>query len=158
MVPQRSGKIINICSVFSFLGGRMSSAYAATKHGIAGLTKAYCDELVTSGAVVANANGRNDAAALRTAVAAIVLESVRLNLALRNYGAARDGERLAIERYGETAQLRAYEGEALLGTAQAPAELPLQLRARGLNKRDQKEADARELARLFDVVEAIVLR
>jgi NAD(P)-dependent dehydrogenase (short-subunit alcohol dehydrogenase family) len=45
MVPQRSGKIINICSMFSFLGGRMSSAYAATKHGIAGLTKAYCDEL-----------------------------------------------------------------------------------------------------------------
>ena len=45
MVPQSSGKIINICSVFSYLGGRWSSAYAATKHGIAGLTKAYCDEL-----------------------------------------------------------------------------------------------------------------
>jgi NAD(P)-dependent dehydrogenase (short-subunit alcohol dehydrogenase family) len=45
MVPQRSGKIINICSMFTFLGGRLSPAYAATKHGIAGLTKAYCDEL-----------------------------------------------------------------------------------------------------------------
>jgi len=45
MVPQRSGKIINICSVFSFLGGQRSPAYAATKHGLAGLTKAYCDEL-----------------------------------------------------------------------------------------------------------------
>ena len=45
MVPQRSGKIINICSVFTFLGGRLSPAYAASKHGIAGLTKAYCDEL-----------------------------------------------------------------------------------------------------------------
>ena len=45
MVPQRSGKIINICSVFTFLGGRLSPAYAATKHGLAGLTKAYCDEL-----------------------------------------------------------------------------------------------------------------
>jgi len=45
MVQQRSGKIINICSMFSFLGGRLSPAYAATKHGIAGLTKAYCDEL-----------------------------------------------------------------------------------------------------------------
>jgi NAD(P)-dependent dehydrogenase (short-subunit alcohol dehydrogenase family) len=44
-VPQRSGKIINICSLFSFLGGRWSSAYAATKHGLAGFTKAYCDEL-----------------------------------------------------------------------------------------------------------------
>ncbi len=45
MVPQRNGKIINICSLFSFLGGRWSPAYAASKHGIAGLTKAYCDEL-----------------------------------------------------------------------------------------------------------------
>jgi NAD(P)-dependent dehydrogenase (short-subunit alcohol dehydrogenase family) len=45
MIPQRSGKIINICSLFSFLGGRGSSAYSATKHGLAGLTKAYCDEL-----------------------------------------------------------------------------------------------------------------
>ena len=45
MIPQRSGKIINICSLFSYLGGRWSPAYAATKHGLAGLTKAYCDEL-----------------------------------------------------------------------------------------------------------------
>ncbi len=28
-----------------YLGGRWSSAYAATKHGLAGFTKAYCDEL-----------------------------------------------------------------------------------------------------------------
>lgn len=45
MIPQRSGKIVNIASLFSFLGGRQSPAYAATKHGIAGFTKAYCDEL-----------------------------------------------------------------------------------------------------------------
>ena len=45
MVPQKAGKIINICSLFSYLGGRMSPAYAASKHGLAGLTKAYCDEL-----------------------------------------------------------------------------------------------------------------
>jgi NAD(P)-dependent dehydrogenase (short-subunit alcohol dehydrogenase family) len=49
MVPQASGKIINICSLFSFLGGRWSSAYAATKHGLAGFTKAYADELAESG-------------------------------------------------------------------------------------------------------------
>jgi len=52
MVPRRSGKIINVCSVFSFLGGRWSPAYAATKHGIAGLTKAYCDELAPFGVQV----------------------------------------------------------------------------------------------------------
>ncbi|RII15876.1 2-dehydro-3-deoxy-D-gluconate 5-dehydrogenase [Streptomyces sp. YIM 130001] len=45
MIEQRSGKIINIASLFSFLGGRMSPAYAASKHGIVGFTKAYCDEL-----------------------------------------------------------------------------------------------------------------
>jgi NAD(P)-dependent dehydrogenase (short-subunit alcohol dehydrogenase family) len=45
MIPQKSGKMINICSMFSFLGGQQSPAYAASKHGIAGLTKAYCDEL-----------------------------------------------------------------------------------------------------------------
>ncbi len=45
MIPQKSGKIINIGSMFSYLGGQWSPAYAATKHGIAGLTKAYCDEL-----------------------------------------------------------------------------------------------------------------
>ncbi len=45
MIPQRSGKIINICSLFSYLGGQWSPAYAATKHGLAGFTKAYCDEL-----------------------------------------------------------------------------------------------------------------
>ena len=45
MVPRRRGKIVNICSVFTFLGGRRSPVYASTKHGIAGLTKAYCDEL-----------------------------------------------------------------------------------------------------------------
>ena len=45
MARQGSGKIINIASLFSFLGGRQSPAYAATKAGIVGFTKAYCDEL-----------------------------------------------------------------------------------------------------------------
>ena len=45
MIEQKSGKIINIASLFSFLGGQKSPAYASTKHGIAGLTKSMCDEL-----------------------------------------------------------------------------------------------------------------
>ena len=45
MIPQKSGKIINICSLFSYLGGLGSPAYAAMKHGLFGLTKAYADEL-----------------------------------------------------------------------------------------------------------------
>lgn len=45
MISQRSGKIINIASLFAFLGGKWSPAYASTKHGLVGLTKAMCDEL-----------------------------------------------------------------------------------------------------------------
>lgn len=45
MIDQGSGKIINIASLFAFLGGLGSPAYAATKHGIAGLTRAHADEL-----------------------------------------------------------------------------------------------------------------
>ncbi len=45
MIPRKSGKIINVCSLYSYLGGQWSPAYAATKHGLAGFTKAYCDEL-----------------------------------------------------------------------------------------------------------------
>ncbi|GAA1487955.1 SDR family oxidoreductase [Brachybacterium sacelli] len=48
-VEQGSGKIINIASLFAFLGGQSSPAYAATKHGIVGFTKAYCDELAQHG-------------------------------------------------------------------------------------------------------------
>ncbi|WP_282828453.1 SDR family oxidoreductase [Gulosibacter sediminis] len=49
MIPRGSGKMINIASLFAFLGGLDSPAYAATKHGIAGLTKAYADELGAHG-------------------------------------------------------------------------------------------------------------
>lgn len=45
MIKQKNGKIINIASLFAFLGGQWSPAYAATKHGIVGLTKSMCDEL-----------------------------------------------------------------------------------------------------------------
>jgi 2-deoxy-D-gluconate 3-dehydrogenase len=45
MIKQNRGKIINIGSLLSFMGGQWSPAYAATKHGIVGLTKAMCDEL-----------------------------------------------------------------------------------------------------------------
>lgn len=45
MIPQKSGKIINICSLFSYLGGLGSPAYAAMKTGLVGFTKAYADEL-----------------------------------------------------------------------------------------------------------------
>jgi 2-deoxy-D-gluconate 3-dehydrogenase len=44
MIVRRSGKIINIASLLSFSGGITVPAYAASKHGIAGLTKALANE------------------------------------------------------------------------------------------------------------------
>lgn len=45
MVSQKSGKIINICSMLSFQGGKFVPAYTASKHGVAGMTKAFANEL-----------------------------------------------------------------------------------------------------------------
>jgi gluconate 5-dehydrogenase len=44
MIPRRTGKIINICSVQSQLGRPTIAPYAATKGGVAMLTKAMCVE------------------------------------------------------------------------------------------------------------------
>lgn len=52
MAERGSGKVINIASLYSFLGGLNSPAYAATKHGIVGFTRAYADELGASGVQV----------------------------------------------------------------------------------------------------------
>lgn len=44
MVARGSGKIINVASLLSFSGGITVPSYAASKHGIAGLTKALANE------------------------------------------------------------------------------------------------------------------
>ncbi|MDR1443822.1 MAG: SDR family oxidoreductase [Treponema sp.] len=44
MIRRRSGKIINICSIQSYLGGVNVSAYAASKHAVAGITRALANE------------------------------------------------------------------------------------------------------------------
>ncbi len=43
---QKSGKIINIGSMLSFQGGKYIPSYTASKHGVAGLTKAFASEMV----------------------------------------------------------------------------------------------------------------
>jgi 2-dehydro-3-deoxy-D-gluconate 5-dehydrogenase len=44
MLAQGRGKIVNIASLLSFQGGWTVPAYAAAKHGVAGLTKALANE------------------------------------------------------------------------------------------------------------------
>jgi NAD(P)-dependent dehydrogenase (short-subunit alcohol dehydrogenase family) len=46
MVAQRWGRVINIASTASKIGGRYIAAYTATKHGVLGLTRSLALELV----------------------------------------------------------------------------------------------------------------
>ncbi|MCL2595078.1 MAG: 2-dehydro-3-deoxy-D-gluconate 5-dehydrogenase KduD [Promicromonosporaceae bacterium] len=46
---QSSGKIINIASMLSFQGGIFVPGYAASKHAVAGITKAFANELAAKG-------------------------------------------------------------------------------------------------------------
>jgi len=45
MTEQGSVKIINIASMLAFQGGKFVPSYTASKHGIAGITKAFANEL-----------------------------------------------------------------------------------------------------------------
>ncbi len=49
MIKQGSGKIINIASMLSFFGGQTVPAYAASKGGVAQLTKALSNEWASKG-------------------------------------------------------------------------------------------------------------
>jgi 2-dehydro-3-deoxy-D-gluconate 5-dehydrogenase len=48
MVDRKQGKIINIASLLSFSGGITVPAYTASKHAVAGLTKALANEWASS--------------------------------------------------------------------------------------------------------------
>jgi len=52
MVAQGHGRIINIASMLSFQGGVFVPAYTASKHAVAGLTKALANEWAASGVTV----------------------------------------------------------------------------------------------------------
>ena len=52
MLPQKSGRIINIASTASKIGIRYAGAYAAAKHGVLGLTRTMALETATSGITV----------------------------------------------------------------------------------------------------------
>jgi len=52
MIAQGSGKIINIASMLSFQGGINVPAYTASKHGVAGITKAFANEWASKGVQV----------------------------------------------------------------------------------------------------------
>ena len=52
MVERGHGKIVNIASLLSFQGGLRVASYAASKHGVAGITKALANEWAPRGVQV----------------------------------------------------------------------------------------------------------
>lgn len=52
MIERGAGKIINVASLLSFSGGITVPAYTASKHGVAGLTKAFANEWAKHGVQV----------------------------------------------------------------------------------------------------------
>ena len=52
MVARKKGKIVNVASLLSFSGGITVPGYAASKHAVAGLTKALANEWAASGVQV----------------------------------------------------------------------------------------------------------
>jgi len=52
MIERGWGRIINIASMLSFQGGILVPAYTASKHAVAGLTKALANEWAASGVTV----------------------------------------------------------------------------------------------------------
>lgn len=64
MLDRGEGKVINVASLLSFQGGVLVASYAASKHGVAGLTKALANEWAPHGVQVnAIAPGYVDTAA-----------------------------------------------------------------------------------------------
>ena len=51
-IAQGRGKVINIASMLSFQGGIRVPSYTASKHGVAGLTKLFANELAPKGITV----------------------------------------------------------------------------------------------------------
>ena len=49
MAREAGGKIVNIASLLSFQGGVRVPSYVASKHGVAGLTRALCNEWAAHG-------------------------------------------------------------------------------------------------------------
>jgi len=52
MIARQKGKIVNVASLLSFSGGITVPAYTASKHAVAGLTKAFANEWARSGVQV----------------------------------------------------------------------------------------------------------
>ena len=91
MISQKSGKIINISSVWGLVGASMEVAYSASKAAIIGFTKALAKEVGPSGITV-------------NAIApGIVMTDMVSNLTVSEFEEIRN--EIPLERIGETSDI-----------------------------------------------------
>jgi 2-deoxy-D-gluconate 3-dehydrogenase len=93
MLDNGGGKIINIASLISLQGGFTIAAYAAAKHGVAGITQALCNEWAPHGINVNAIAPGYMATEMNTALIADAVRSTQI------------GARIPAARWGEPADM-----------------------------------------------------
>jgi 2-deoxy-D-gluconate 3-dehydrogenase len=93
MLAHGGGKIINIASLISLQGGYTIAAYAAAKHGVAGITQALCNEWAARGINVNAIAPGYMATEMNSALIADPVRSVQI------------GARIPAGRWGEPADI-----------------------------------------------------
>jgi predicted Zn-dependent protease len=104
----------------------------------------YTRELIETGAVARNLEGRVAIADYRAAVRKTVLENLRIRVRKHHYAFALKEAETALERYGEDSWLYYYKGEAHRRTAEDPEGAAREEAGRAREGLDQKRVEAFE--------------
>ncbi|WP_217902898.1 SDR family NAD(P)-dependent oxidoreductase [Rhodococcus sp. WWJCD1] len=86
MLPRATGSIVNTASVWSFAGSNGQAAYAASKHGVVGLTKTAALDYGTSGIRINAVAPGPIATAMTASVPNEIMEQVVGRTAAQRYG------------------------------------------------------------------------
>ena len=96
MIPQKSGLIVNISSVWGEVGGSCESVYSASKAGLIGFTKALAKELGYSGIRVNSVSPGMIDTAMNAHFTAEDIETIKEEIPMGKIGAVEDVARAVV--------------------------------------------------------------
>ena len=96
MIPQKSGLIVNISSVWGEVGGSCESVYSASKAGLIGFTKALAKELGYSGIRVNSVSPGMIDTAMNAHFTAEDIEAIKEEIPMGKIGAVEDVARAVL--------------------------------------------------------------